>query len=278
MNPPAFFNFESHNDKQTKVLVLRNTSNKDVVYKVRQSCSLSVKVKPCVGAIRRGEFQRIEVTLNESFSKIESKIGKIYLDVYCMDVNKNNFKERRSWLYGNDECIGQLSHRFIIKKISTECPRKMVIDLPARALLIDPIVLPIDYYTEGDTKTCHPIDDGTNVAETFDWKDKMTYCPKNKNIFNNEPVMKSHIRTPSHRVVSNIGNDEKPKKINGNNGSNGIIQCLAKFLFPPNGDNTTSKENINNDVTGPLDLKADVTTYKAYEKTRKRGTIGICGV
>uniref|UniRef100_A0A0K0EHZ1 Major sperm protein n=1 Tax=Strongyloides stercoralis TaxID=6248 RepID=A0A0K0EHZ1_STRER len=276
MSSPPIFYFNSNNDRETKELILRNTSKKDIVYKVRQSCPLSVKVKPYVGAIKSGKTQIISVTLNETFSKIQSSLSKIYLDIYCLDINKINFKVRRSWLYGNNETIKQLSHRLMLQKTSNECPRRMIIDLPARASLMEPIVLPIDLYSEGDTKTCRPIDEDFNVAETFDWKDKLIYNSRNVNIFTNENVMESHIRTPSNKIVSKVVNDIAPKIIDRDNATNGIIQSLAKFLFPPI-ENNSIKENINNDVTGPIDLKADVTTYKATERKRKRGTFGICG-
>ncbi|CEF64198.1 MSP domain and PapD-like domain-containing protein [Strongyloides ratti] len=276
MSSPIFFYFNANSDRETKELILRNTSKKDIVYKVRQSCPLSVKVKPYTGAIKSGKIQVISVTLSEKFSKIQSAISKIYLDIFCLDVNKDNYDVRRSWLYGNNESMEQLSHRLMLQKVHNECPRRMVIDLPDRASLVEPIILPIDFYSEGDTKTCHPIDEGIEDAEKFDWKDKLFYHPKRGVVCNDENVMESHIRVPSNRVVSNVVNDIEPKVIDRNNASNGIIQSLVKFLFPPI-ENNTIKENVNNDVTGPIDLKADVTTYKATERKRKRGTLGICG-
>uniref|UniRef100_A0A0N4ZSV8 Major sperm protein n=1 Tax=Parastrongyloides trichosuri TaxID=131310 RepID=A0A0N4ZSV8_PARTI len=274
---PYYFNFENTDKEQTKTLILRNTSKKDIVFKVRQSCPLSVRVKNHVGAIKRGHKQNIEITLNESFSKIQSSIDKIYLDIYCLDINKINFKARRGWLYSDDETVSQLCHRFMIRKTTADCPRRMVVDLPARASLIEPILIPIDYYTEADTKTCRAIDEDFFLASPLEWKDKLIYHPKTGTLFNNDQVMKSHIRVPSERVVSKIMSESGPKVIDRQNASFGLIQGIAKFLFPPAEDNL-QPGNVGNDVTGPIDLKADVTTYKAHDRVRKRGTIGICGV
>uniref|UniRef100_A0AC35UHC2 Major sperm protein n=1 Tax=Rhabditophanes sp. KR3021 TaxID=114890 RepID=A0AC35UHC2_9BILA len=285
---PTFFLFKEliHEETQTKKLILRNTSKKDVVFKIRQSCPLSIKVKSHAGAIRVGKCISVNVTMNSSFSVIESRVDKIYLDVYCQDINKTNIKERRGWLYNDNHDVSQLSHRFIIKQSRLNIPPTMVINLPGKAILVGRIVVPIDYASEEDVKTCYQIDKGIAEATSLTSRDKAEYDPSKSNgLFFSTPVMRSHNREKvEHPLVGKIIDEKATFNAAAvQHHEPSLLGQFFSYLFPASNARDPADDGyVSNDDSLEFTESTKLTDikYKSREHRRSKQNqgLGVCGI
>uniref|UniRef100_A0A0N4Z5U5 Major sperm protein n=1 Tax=Parastrongyloides trichosuri TaxID=131310 RepID=A0A0N4Z5U5_PARTI len=254
-----YFDIPSLDQPYQRCLLLRNTLNESVIYKIRQSCQLSLKITPTIGEIGPKSTKLITIKYLLGFKKLINNSMPKHFDIYVRVSNtKKDNKDRTlySWLKNEIVEPNHLAHRFILTEKFGYISSIFVFDIPCKAAIIEPILFPVDFIDEPNCRTAIQIDKDTiEGRRIISYPKELAYMNYNNDINENNNYYEQNKRG-SKTNVNDLPNRNDSQysyqTTQMKNEYNGILTTAINYLFGYRNDNEDSiyMNNISNKRQG----------------------------
>ncbi|CEF69269.1 PapD-like domain-containing protein [Strongyloides ratti] len=206
-------------------ILLRNTLEKPIAFKIRQSCQLSLKISSTIGIINEKSTKLIKIQYDIGFKKLVNNEVPKHFDIFIRSYDTNKNRIIYKWFKNEISQPNHLAHRFVITPKLGYISSTFVFDVPCKASILEPILFPCDNNENDNCKTAIQIDDGTEVAnKIIEYPKELLYNNNINNLYQydlykNEKNIFDQFNETSYIVET--------KKIT----SNGILNAAFNYLF-----------------------------------------------
>uniref|UniRef100_A0A0N5BAS1 Major sperm protein n=1 Tax=Strongyloides papillosus TaxID=174720 RepID=A0A0N5BAS1_STREA len=229
------FDIPNLGEPYERKILLRNTLKVPVVFKIRQSCQLSLKISHTTGIIKENSIQVIKIRYVHGFKKLVNNEVPKHFDIFIRLYEDKKKEKIYKWLKNEISEPNHLAHRFILRQGTGYISSTFVFDIPCKASILEPVLFPSSEDMDDNCRTAIQIDEGTTTAQRIlNYPKEFLYNNNNNNLYHYD----------YHRLDGNLltgTTDVQTYTVERNkSNTNGIIYAAIEYLFGGKNNNNDS--------------------------------------